>query len=212
VPGQYSFLQFFFTTAPQYAGPWMFQLMQTPTGSLSGIGESDKTGRGQVDVKIFQFGTYNGLVIRGPGNAVVPNGPFAAMLPFTVTSQPKTCDTNSLKVPTLGSSNPVQTEPHAQAEAPRVKTTTVTLLKTVHKSAGPPWSLAIPVGTAGMLGGALYLDERRRRECAEDDDDDGDNDGEGGEGFGGAIVGPQTFVDTGEHPVVQPEKYADTKV
>jgi hypothetical protein len=207
VPGQYSFLQFYFTTYPQYAGPWMFQLAQTPTGPLAGIGESDKTGHGQVDVKIFQFGTYNGLVIRGPGNTTVPSGPFASMLPFTVTQQPKTCDANALKVPTLGTTNPTPTQtPTAHTEAPQASTTTVTQLKSVHKDAGPPWSLAIPIGTAGMLGGALYLDEKRRRECAEDDDDDDD---EGGEPL---LVRPGMFVDTGEHPVVPPEKFADTKV
>ncbi len=204
VPGQYSFLKFVFTTYPQAAGPWMFRLMQTPTGPLSGIGESDTSGHGEVDVKIFQFGTYDGLSIEGPGNAGVANGPFVRMFPFTVTPQPKTCDPASLKVPFAGSSTPPSNETPPKQPTSTGKTATVTHVLTLHEDAGPPWSWLIPVGTASWLLGALWLDEKRRRECAEDDDDD--------DGEVPLLVRPDAFVDTGEHPVVKPENDVDTKV
>src|SRR5262249_12236037 len=107
VPGQYSLIQLYFTSQPQNAGSWTATFAQGPTGPVTGQGVLAPIGRGEIDVRITQFGTYQGLTMTGPGGVSVAPGPFAAMLPLVVTSQPKDCDPRTLTVP--GSSSTTAT-------------------------------------------------------------------------------------------------------
>jgi hypothetical protein len=160
-PGRYSLLQLFFTTDPKSSGAWSAAVASSPTGPLNGTGDVGADGHGEIDVKIFQFGQYGGLAVTGPGGVAVPIGPFASMLPFTVTSQPKACDPSQLRVPSVTPPPAVVTVPPTTA-APA--TQAVTRQERTTESGGNPWSLLLIPGAAATLGGVLVLDERRRRQ------------------------------------------------
>src|SRR5262249_23602257 len=119
-------------------------------------------------------------------------GPFASIVPFTVTPAPRTCDPESLKVPTLTSAPPPTAQPGATAPptgagTPRVVTRQIETTD----SGGAPLSLLVIPCAAGLLGGGLYLDEQRRSRDDERAPDD------------------ETGADTGPRFVVPSDEDAD---
>ncbi len=143
-------------------GSFIFVNWNGAAGPFQGSGVLDANGRFIAPAPINAYGDYviDGFEWADPANPTMffPI-PIAddTDLNVTITDAESTCDLSALPIGQFGPTGGGTSEP---PESPSGGTATITD-ETTHN--GFPWSIPVGLGGAFIVGGALTLDERRRR-------------------------------------------------